>query len=241
MIVDGLGSSEAGGQLSHVSAGGGATTGTFPICARQPRAVATTSTGSSSRATTSSAGSPRAAASRSATSATRRRPPAPTRWSTVCATRCPATGPACVPTASSNCTGATRSPSTPAARRSSPRRSRPRSRPTRRLRLRRRRPPERTLGQRGRRRSCACARGRRRHRRSTCAEAERHVARYKLPKAFVFVDRDRALPARQGRLPLGQADRHRRLTPCLVSDVRPHAAGQWPLIRRGFTRRGRWG
>ena len=31
MIVDGLGSSEAGGQLSHVSAGGGATTGTFPM------------------------------------------------------------------------------------------------------------------------------------------------------------------------------------------------------------------
>ncbi|MFZ4719165.1 MAG: acyl-CoA synthetase [Ilumatobacteraceae bacterium] len=31
MIVDGLGSSEAGGQLSHVSAGSGATTGTFPI------------------------------------------------------------------------------------------------------------------------------------------------------------------------------------------------------------------
>jgi fatty-acyl-CoA synthase len=30
MIVDGLGSSEAGGQLSQVSAGGGATTGTFP-------------------------------------------------------------------------------------------------------------------------------------------------------------------------------------------------------------------
>ena len=31
MIVDGLGSSEAGGQLSHVSVGGGASTGTFPI------------------------------------------------------------------------------------------------------------------------------------------------------------------------------------------------------------------
>jgi acyl-CoA synthetase (AMP-forming)/AMP-acid ligase II len=31
MIVDGLGSSEAGGQLSQVSAGAGATTGTFPI------------------------------------------------------------------------------------------------------------------------------------------------------------------------------------------------------------------
>ncbi|MDX2379626.1 MAG: acyl-CoA synthetase [Acidimicrobiia bacterium] len=31
MIVDGLGSSEAGGQISHVSAGGSATTGTFEI------------------------------------------------------------------------------------------------------------------------------------------------------------------------------------------------------------------
>ena len=31
LIVDGLGSSEAGGQLSHVSAGSGATTGTFPL------------------------------------------------------------------------------------------------------------------------------------------------------------------------------------------------------------------
>ncbi|MCU0259911.1 MAG: acyl-CoA synthetase [Ilumatobacteraceae bacterium] len=31
MIVDGLGSSEAGGQMSHVSTGGGATTGTFEL------------------------------------------------------------------------------------------------------------------------------------------------------------------------------------------------------------------
>lgn len=31
MIVDGLGSSEAGGQMAHVSAGSGATTGSFPI------------------------------------------------------------------------------------------------------------------------------------------------------------------------------------------------------------------
>ncbi len=31
LIVDGLGSSEAGGQLSHISAGSGATTGTFPL------------------------------------------------------------------------------------------------------------------------------------------------------------------------------------------------------------------
>jgi acyl-CoA synthetase (AMP-forming)/AMP-acid ligase II len=33
MIVDGLGSSEAGGQLTHVSTGGGASTGTFPLAA----------------------------------------------------------------------------------------------------------------------------------------------------------------------------------------------------------------
>ena len=31
IIVDGLGSSEAGGQLTHMSALGGATTGTFPL------------------------------------------------------------------------------------------------------------------------------------------------------------------------------------------------------------------
>jgi len=31
MVIDGLGSSEAGGQVSQVSAGGGATTGTFPV------------------------------------------------------------------------------------------------------------------------------------------------------------------------------------------------------------------
>ena len=38
-------------------------------------------------------------------------------------------------------------------------------------------------------------------------EAERHIARYKLPKAFVFVDEVMRSPSRQGRLPLGQAGR----------------------------------
>ena len=47
---------------------------------------------------------------------------------------------------------------------------------------------------------------------SLLAEAERHIARYKLPKAFVFVARDRALALGQGRLPLGQADRGRLST-----------------------------
>ena len=46
MIVDGLGSSEAGGQLSHVSAGAGATTGTFPISPGNHVLSATTSTAS---------------------------------------------------------------------------------------------------------------------------------------------------------------------------------------------------
>ena len=39
MIVDGLGSSEAGGQLSHVSTGSDASTGSFAGPPRQPRAV----------------------------------------------------------------------------------------------------------------------------------------------------------------------------------------------------------
>ncbi len=38
------------------------------------------------------------------------------------------------------------------------------------------------------------------------AEAARHIARYKLPKAWVVVDADRALAGRQGRLPLGGVD-----------------------------------
>ena len=40
--------------------------------------------------------------------------------------------------------------------------------------------------------------------------AAKHLARYKLPKAFVFVDADRARAERQARLPLGEVDRHRR-------------------------------
>ena len=39
------------------------------------------------------------------------------------------------------------------------------------------------------------------------AEAARHLARYKLPKSFVFVDAGRALAGRQGRLPLGPRGR----------------------------------
>ena len=38
---------------------------------------------------------------------------------------------------------------------------------------------------------------------SCSTECEKHIARYKLPKAIVFVERDRAKPGRQGRLPLG--------------------------------------
>ena len=38
-------------------------------------------------------------------------------------------------------------------------------------------------------------------------EAERHIARYKLPKSIVYVDEVHALAERQGRLPVGQAGR----------------------------------
>ena len=47
MIVDGLGSSEAGGQLAHVSTGADASTGHVPRPARQPRAVGRPARGSS--------------------------------------------------------------------------------------------------------------------------------------------------------------------------------------------------
>ena len=59
------------------------------------------------------------------------------------------------------------------------------------------------------------------------AEAERHIARYKLPKAFVFVDRDRALAVRQGRLPLGEAAGRRRPEPPRLSTPAVTRPGRW--------------
>jgi acyl-CoA synthetase (AMP-forming)/AMP-acid ligase II len=75
MIVDSLGSSEAGSQLNHPSAGTGATTGTFAISPGNH----VLSTASCKPATMSSVGWRRAAGSRSVTSATRRRRLVPTR------------------------------------------------------------------------------------------------------------------------------------------------------------------
>ena len=144
------------------------------------------------------AGWPSAAGCRSATSATRRRPPGPSRSSTASATPSPATGPTCSRTAGSTCWAATASPSTPAARRSSSRRSSARS-----PRIR----PCRTwwwsadlgaLGERGRRRRTG--QGRRRVTdEELLAEAAAHVARYKVPKAIVRVDEVQ-------RSPSGKAD-----------------------------------
>ena len=67
------------------------------------------------------------------------------------------------------------------------------------LRLRRRRAAERALGQRGRRHRPRAARRRRQPHDELRAEAERHIARYKLPKATVFVDE-------VVRSPAGKAD-----------------------------------
>ena len=124
-------------------------------------------------------------------------------------------GPAAADGRSSSCTAATRSRSTPAARRSSPRRSSRRSRTTR---------PCTTCVVAGRpserwgQEVVAVVQLRDGvRRRPTEADAARrrpssHIARYKLPKAFVFVDEVVRSPSRQGRLPLGAHDR-RRLTP----------------------------
>ena len=57
-----------------------------------------------------------------------------------------------------------------------------------RVRLRRGRPTERAVGQRGRRDRSDPRRLRGRRRVAACSEAERHIARYKLPKSIVYVD-----------------------------------------------------
>ena len=132
MIVDGLGSSEAGGQMSHVSTGGGATTGTFAITPGNHVLSADLDR-------ELEPGDPElgwlAKSGRLAlgylNDRVKTRSLVPDR-STDGGTRCPATGPGSAPTAWSSCTGATPSRSTPVARRSSPRRSRRRSSPTRR-------------------------------------------------------------------------------------------------------------
>ena len=74
-----------------------------------------------------------------------------------------------------------------------------------------------------------------------------HVARYKLPKAFVFRDEViRAQSERQGRLPLGQADRQRDLSrpagsPGTTQRRSPTADGSpdGPLVRRAPASRAR--
>ena len=73
------------------------------------------------------------------------------------------------------------------------------------LRRRRRRHAERTLGRAGHRRRRA-APGTQASDDELRATAAEHLARYKLPKAFVFVDADRALGERQARLSLGEGD-----------------------------------
>ena len=89
MIVDGLGSSEAGGQLSHVSTGDRRGDGLASRRGRGATCWRPTSTACSRPATRRSAGSPRAAASPSATSTTPTRRPARSRSSTACDTSIP--------------------------------------------------------------------------------------------------------------------------------------------------------
>ena len=187
MIVDGLGSSEAGGQMSHVSTGGGATTGTFAITPGNHVLSADLDRelepGDAELGWLAKSGRLALGYLNDAT-----RPSARTRWSTGRGTRCPATGPACAPTAWSSCTAATRSRSTPVARRSSPRRSRPRSSRTRRCTTASSPGGRASVGARRSSPSSACATATASSRTALIAEAERHIARYKLPKEIVFVN-----------------------------------------------------
>ena len=97
IVVDGLGSSEAGGQMQHVSAGGAASTGTFMLSAGN-HVLPRTSPASWKPAMTRSAGWPSRAASRSATWAMRRRRRGRIQRSPGCVTPCRATAPGCGPT-----------------------------------------------------------------------------------------------------------------------------------------------
>ena len=65
---------------------------------------------------------------------------------------------------------------------------------------------------------------------TTCSpRRERHIARYKLPKAFVFVDEVVRSPVRQGRLPLGPHHRRQLSTPPLSTRL----AVTWPMRASG--------
>ena len=119
--MDGFGASETGGQGSA----GRPERRRRPGVPMGPSNVVIADDGTlCTRGTAGSGCWPPAATSRSATTRTRPRRRPPSRWSTGCATPCPGTWPGTWPTAPSPSTAAARCRSTPAARRSSPRRSR---------------------------------------------------------------------------------------------------------------------
>ena len=150
------------------------------------------------------AGWPSAARCRSATWATRPRPPRRSRSSTACGTRCPATGPAT--RRRRHRAARPRLGDDQLRRREDLRRGgRDRARVAPRGVRRRRRRPARASGG-ARRSSPSCS-----SRDGASADAERadrprvrrHVARYKLPKAIVFLPGRSSAARGQGRLPLG--------------------------------------
>ena len=209
MVLDGLGASETGQQASQLtSAGQTRHHGHVPARARHVRAVRGPRPACSSPATTDWAGSPRPVGCRWATSATPTRPPAPSRViDGVRYSRAGRPGPAARGRHRSSCSGATRSPSTPAARRSSPRRSSRRCCATRRWPTASWPGARRSAGARRSSRSCSSPTASRPADADLREEAARHIARYKLPKAIVRVDAGPAGAVGQGRLPLGPGGR----------------------------------
>ena len=95
MIVDGLGSSEAGGQLPHVSAGGARLDGHVRDDRRQRTCCRPTSTACSAPGDDEIGWLAKSGPARARLPRRRRQDRAHlSRWSTACATRCPAIGPA---------------------------------------------------------------------------------------------------------------------------------------------------
>ena len=213
IVVDGLGSSEAGGQMQHVSAGGAASTGTFMLSAGNHvlSADLTRELGEGDDEIGWLAKSGRLALGYLGDAEKTAR-----TYPTVNGVRYAVPGDRARGAArrSSSCTAATPSRSTRAARRSSPRRSSTRSatiRPSTTSSSRRGRP---IAGARRSSRSSACATAsRRRLTRGRAARGEREAHRpLQVAQGVRLRRRGRAIAVGQGRLPLGAHDR-RRLTP----------------------------
>ena len=211
MLVDAFSSSEALGMGQSVStAGGAADTAKFTL-GENARVITDDGRDVDARLGRDRPGRGQGPARRSATTRTRRSRRPRSSSSTASATRSPATTPRSRPTARSRCSAAARCASTPAARRSSPKRSRRslKTHPTVRDAVAVGVPDEK-FGE-----AITAVVEPRPARRSTrptlIAHVKSRLAAYKAPKRVLADRHDRPRPQRQGRLQAPEAVRRRHV------------------------------